>query len=90
MSEKRMPKVGDVVVYHDELGAPHNALLTAVWTEDTVNLLYISGDEERHDSYGRQIERATSLLHGSKQDVHGNYWRYQEEAPNPMKEPVET
>lgn len=32
-----------------------------------VNLLFVSGDVEKTDPYGRQIERKTSISHGSQQ-----------------------
>lgn len=87
MSDEATPdpkavKVGDSIVYHDESGHPHNALVTAVWTPPMINLVFISGDESRTDSYGRQIERSSSVYHKSQTDVHGRYWRLASEEPN--------
>lgn len=82
------PKVGDVVVYHDPTGQQHNSLVTAVWPNDVANVVFVSGDESRHDDYGRQIERETSVSHVSKTPVHGRYWRRSEEPPNPYTPPV--
>lgn len=60
-------KVGDVVIYIDTLRKVHFGLVTAVWNQAYINLVYLSDDEAKHDSYGRQIERdATSVpLFGS-------------------------
>lgn len=43
----------------------------------TVNLAFTSGDPDRRDNggSGRQIERASSVVHMSVQTVFGNYWR---------------
>jgi hypothetical protein len=48
--------VGDSVIYHDPTGKPFNALVTASWDGNltgTINLLYVSGDDNKQDSYGR-------------------------------------
>lgn len=75
------PVVGGEVTYVDPVGKPHKSLVTAVWhTEFGVgnppglNLVYVSGDEAREDTYGRQIERVTSVVHRSGQPAAGNYW----------------
>ncbi len=85
-------KVGDVVVYHDERGVPHNALLTAVWGKRSdgpaVNLLFVSGSEADHDDYGRQMKRESSVTHVSKTNVHGRYWRWPEEEARPYVAPA--
>jgi hypothetical protein len=84
-------KVGDVVIYHDPVGTPHNALLTSAWegTENpTVNLVYVSSDEKEQDPYGRQTKRESSVSHKSNTNVHGRYWRRETETPNPYKAPA--
>lgn len=81
MSEARYPKIGMPVVYVDPVGQAHAALVTAVWGEKGVNLVYVTRDESKTDTYGRQIERNTSCLHQSLQAAHGNYWRYQDDEP---------
>jgi len=43
------------------------------------NLVYVSGDTAKTDPYGRQLERATSVVHKSKQPAHGNYWCWPDE-----------
>jgi hypothetical protein len=84
----RKADVGQVVVFHNARGVPHNALVTVAWTETCVNLVFVSGDEAKKDQYGRQIERETSVQHKSVQGVHGNYWRFPDEEPNPYHEPA--
>jgi len=84
----RKADVGQVVVFHDARGAAHKALVTVAWTETCVNLVLVSGDEKKEDQYGRQIERETSCSHKSVQPVHGNYWRFEDEEPNPYREPM--
>ena len=85
-------KVGAAVVYHDEHGNPHNALLTSVWgkREDApaVNLVFVSGDEAEHDNYGRQTKRESSVTHVSRTNVHGRYWRFADETPRPYVAPA--
>jgi hypothetical protein len=83
-------KVGDAVVYYNPVGRSHNAVITAVWSPTLVNVVYVSSDETRTDTYGRQIERATSLSHKSKTPVHGMYWAFPEEEPNPIVQPTQT
>jgi hypothetical protein len=90
----RHPQVGDAIVYHDENGGAHNAVVTCYWGQPTLpdgkenedigclNLVFVSGDESRHDQYGRQIERLTSIAHKSTMHVHGFYWRWPDEEPN--------
>lgn len=77
-----MLKVGDAVTYVDPKGRPQAAVLTAIWgkTDDEanmpcVNLAFVSHDESRTDSYGRQIERETSVIHRTRATVHGRYWK---------------
>ena len=90
MSDPNTVKIGDNVVYHDPGGRPHNAVVNAVWSPPMVNLVFVSSDDSRTDAYGRQIERATSCYHKSQTKVHGSYWRYPEEEPNPVVKPSQT
>lgn len=83
---ERQLRVGEKVVYFDEFGREHDALVTAVWGERTegeteqgaylnepgCNLLFISPDAKREDSYGRQIERRSSCVHVMYQAAYGN------------------
>lgn len=76
-------KIGEAVRFTDSNGVEHNALLTSVFDNgdpDTyptpaVNLCYVSDDAARHDTYGRQMERATSVVHRKSSTVHGNTWK---------------
>lgn len=75
-------RVGDAITYVDPLGVDRPALVTAVWAGEYgqsnppgVNLVFVSDDVARLDGYGRQMERATSVVHQSVQPAHGNYWK---------------
>lgn len=69
--------VGDSVIFTDSYAVEHNALVTAVWGEGNpaINLVYVSGDDNRKDQFGRQTERHTSVCHKSVQQAHGMFWR---------------
>jgi len=80
------------IIYVDPKGVRHSALVTVWWNgnqtiesylsesgEPGCNLVFVSGDENRKDSCGRQIEHATSVVHKSKQAAHGNYWCWPDE-----------
>lgn len=67
-------KVGGSVTYFDEYGVPHDALVTAVWTPECINVVYVSNDENKRDPNGRQIERASSVQKKSSVTAHGRYF----------------
>lgn len=46
-----------------------------------INLVFVSGDGDRTDGYGRQIERETSLVHRDQQSAAGQYFRFADESP---------
>ena len=81
---KKQLKAGDHIIYVDPKGVRRDALCNIVWGaveayksdagEPGCNLVFITNDETRTDTYGAQIERATSVVHKSKQPAHGNYW----------------
>ncbi len=92
--EIQIPEIGDTVIYHDPHNIPHNALVTDVhggshdpatckWSypyAPCINLLWVSSDKTKGDSYGRQIERATSTPSGMMPGMaHGNYYRFENE-----------
>jgi hypothetical protein len=82
---KAAPVIGDTVIYHQPNGVAVNALVVQVWsnwTNPAINLVYVSPDTNRTDSSGRQIERASSVSHGSMMSAHGNYWRRADEPVN--------
>ena len=56
-----MVKIGDVVTYVDEKSQTRNALVQCVHNPDYINLVVISDDSSKEDSYGRQIEHSTSV-----------------------------
>lgn len=87
-NEQRTPELGQSVIWHEPNGAPRTALVTTVWGPTMVNLAFISGDENKTDPYGRQIERETSCQHVSQVSVHGRYWRFDDEEPNAGHAPV--
>lgn len=70
---------GDSIRYVDEFGKAHNALVTADHQPSekrpSVNLVYVSTEDSETDQYGRQIKRATSVVHKDNQGAHGRYWR---------------
>lgn len=78
---ERMPQVSDPVVYVDPVAVQHAALITAVWGKTCVNVVVVSRDTNRRDSYGQQIERVTSCVHKTMNEAHGNYWRFPDEEP---------
>lgn len=82
--EVSMPEVGDTVVFVDPFRKEHNALVTQVWSGKDwqyafppgINLVIVSGDASKEDSYGRQIERHTSIpSNESPGTPPGNYWK---------------
>ena len=76
MEEKTL-QTGDVVVYRDEHGVDHNALVTIVHgntAQSCINVVYLTEDETKHDSWGRQIERASSVQRKSEFTAHGRYF----------------
>ncbi len=82
MANERDVAVGQSVIWTDSVGRPFPALVTTVWTKDCINVVFVSGDESKKDPYGRQVERATSCQHKSLTQVHGSYWRFEDEEPN--------
>lgn len=87
------PRVGEPVIVCDEKGVDHHGLVTACWDSHhpadstygpMINAVYVSEDEHKTDSYGRQLDRhLTSLYHaGNPSSVHGRYWRYHDEERN--------
>ncbi len=96
MSERRKPKIGDSVVYHNERGVPHNGLITCVWGDFMINVVYVSSNDSQKDDYGRQTIRESSVpMYGypfgesipEGHCVHGRYARYPEEEPVQYRPP---
>lgn len=75
--EEKLLQVGDVVIYRDETGVDHSALVTVVHgntAQSCINVAYLSADESKRDSYGRQVERASSVQRKSDYTAHGRYF----------------
>jgi hypothetical protein len=82
-------KVGDAVQVVDENGIEHTGLVTANWqnmageaTYDetqpvyiALNVVFVSADSTKTDSYGRQTEHLSSCMHRSVAGTcPGRYW----------------
>jgi hypothetical protein len=76
MQEIKSVKIGDSVIFIDSLRNELPALVTAVWSLPCINVVYVSTDTNKGDTYGRQIERMTSVIHKSCQGevAFGNCW----------------
>jgi hypothetical protein len=70
-----MTQVGDTVIYTDEVRRDHNALVTAVWSPNCINVVFTSADESKSDSYGWQIERSTSVSRYEETNTYGRCFR---------------
>lgn len=68
------PKVGDACIFADPTGKEHNALITAVWGPNCVNVVYVNPDPNQSDTYGQKITRFTSVMRNTIQEAHGNFW----------------
>jgi hypothetical protein len=79
MKMENRQTIGANVIYVDERGNPHNALVTHWHSQDCCNLLFISSDEMRCDNFGRQIERRSSCVHQKVMPAHGNYFSWPDE-----------
>lgn len=66
---------GMAVTFVDPTGHTRPALITRVWGPQCINVVIVNRDENQEDSYGRKIERFTSVVHQSMQQAHGNYWK---------------
>ncbi len=84
--------VGQPVIYVDENGVAHDALVNQVWMEQPsytdgktdhdkpgINLVRINPDSTMDDQYGRQLLRETSVVHKKYQPANGRYWLKPEE-----------
>lgn len=76
-------KMGRLVEFVDEHGKSHEALVTAIFDNGdsekyptpSINVVFVSDDLTKHDQYGQQIERRTSVPHNSNQSAHGYCWK---------------
>jgi hypothetical protein len=71
---KRESHRGKSCVFYDARGKAFDALITEVWGPQCVNIVYCNDVEGQNDQYGQKLIRATSIMHGSIQQAHGNFW----------------
>ena len=89
---ERSYSIGQHVVFVDPNGIARDALVNVWWKgtktiqeyvsasgEPGCNLVIVCKDERKEDSYGRQTEHYTSVVHKSKQVAPGNFWRWPDE-----------
>lgn len=82
------PNLGQKVVYVDSKGVDHDALVTCVWSETCINVVYVSDNPNEKDDYGWQIKRETSVTKATVEgQAHGRYWRFDDEPKNEYKPP---
>ena len=77
MSEKL--EVGCCVTFTDQRYVDHDALVTAIHGDPgqkpCVNLVFVRGEEDRQDCYGRQTEHESSVVHATNNSAGGYCWR---------------
>jgi hypothetical protein len=91
---ERTLKVGDPVIFTDEVRVDRFALVTCIHAHGTfeehvqrygtppcINLVFVSGDDAKRDDYGRQVERKTSITYRtpSQQVAGGFFYRFLDE-----------
>jgi len=84
--EKKL-EIGSHILFIDAHGEAHNALATCVFPgfkgsmgeQPGCNVLFVVSEPDKQDPYGRQIKRATSVVHKSWQPAHGNFWCWPDE-----------
>jgi hypothetical protein len=71
--------IGSTVIYVDSLGRERNAIVTNCFgpleSKPSINVVVVNDDENQTDTYGRKIERFSSVVHEANQFAHGNYWK---------------
>ena len=77
-------KAGDAVRIVNETYEEHDALVTTVHGTfgtytPSINAVYVSSDPAKHDPYGQQLERLSSLAHFNTgpngMPKPGRYWK---------------
>ena len=74
------------MIFVDAKRVEHDALVTTLHGWDgvrgsisfgmgAINLVYVSKDRDRTDTYGQQTIRETSVVHQEHQNAGGMYWR---------------
>jgi hypothetical protein len=69
----KLPAKRDRVIAVDSVGVRHEALVTNHWNL-TVNVVFVTADETKTDSYGSQVERMTSCVHKTLTSSPGYFW----------------
>jgi hypothetical protein len=87
MEEGKEVAIGDAVIFTDAKGHDRPAVCTNSFGPKCINVAFVSDDTARTDSYGRQLERATSVPHQGSAFAHGYFWRQQYEAKKETAEP---
>lgn len=87
MTEVDQSHVGKACVFFDPRGQKFDALITAVWGKQCINLVYVNDAEGQKDSYGQKVMRSSSCMHGNVQQAHGNYWLLPGEKREPLAHP---
>lgn len=70
-------QIGDAVMWADEHGQAHAALVTNVHgagETPSINVVVVNPDGAQTDTYGRKIQRETSVVHRVNQFANGRYW----------------
>ena len=73
-------KLGDKVTFIDPLKKEHNALVTCIHGSaldetPSINIILVSDDAAKEDSYGRQMERQTSCVPIDNQSAKANCYK---------------
>ena len=66
---------GCAVEYVDEVGVPHDALVTCVHGPNVINLVYVTKQLDKTDQYGYQLERVSSCTIEGQYAAHGRFFR---------------
>lgn len=74
-----MVKVGDLAGFKDANGVIKPALVQFVHSEKYINVIVISNDSKRDDSYGKQIEHETSVPMKEEYNIAGrHFWEIEQ------------
>lgn len=79
MSEAKAPAAREAAVYYDSRQRPHPALVTERWSDTCINVAFLSLNEGAVDPHGRQLDRQTSQVHASFNDMKACCWDVIEE-----------
>ena len=84
--ERDYEKLGQHVIFVNAHRKPQDALINIWWIgmqgkdqKPGCNLIVVSDDPKRDDSYGRQSEHFTSVVHKDNQPAGGYYWCWPDE-----------